>query len=192
MTTRQVLLWIHMHLVPHIEKALAEARKKNPALLYSTDWLVAITYRETWTLIKKYASSNTKPDIMHSLMRGDYSQRPGEKEASYHGYGYTQIDIASYPEFVKSGAWKDPFKLYQKTIAVLEEKRLYIESKLPKLGGDQLQRAITAAYNCGQGNVVKALVAGNDVDSRTTNRDYSREVGEKRIFYREIELEQKN
>ena len=33
-----------------------------------------------------------------------------------------------------------------------------------------------AAYNCGAGNVSKAVAAGQDPDARTTGRDYSRDV----------------
>jgi hypothetical protein len=61
-------------------------------------------------------------------------------------------------------------------IAVLEEKRLYLEPKFPNLQGDSLHRAITAAYNCGQGNIAKVLNEGKDIDDRTYNHDYSREV----------------
>jgi hypothetical protein len=189
MTTRQILIWIHTNLHPSIVKAIEENRKKNPGLQYSSDLLVGITYRETGGLIKRYASVNTRPEVMHSLMRGDLSQRPGETEKQYHGYGYTQIDIGSYPDFVKSGDWKDPFKTYMKSIAVLEEKRQYIEKIMPRLEGEELLKAIVAAYNCGQGNVVKALLAGNDVDSRTTGRDYSSEVFLRRNYYNQIVAE---
>ena len=33
-----------------------------------------------------------------------------------------------------------------------------------------------AAYNCGSGNVRKALETGQDVDARTTGKDYSADV----------------
>jgi hypothetical protein len=192
MTTRQILLWIHFNLLPHISKALEEKKKTNPHLIYTPDWLVGITFRETGGLINKYASVNTKPEVMHTLMRGDYSQRPGEKEKSYHGFGYTQIDIASFPKFVKSGDWKDPLKCYLMAIDVLEGKRKYIEPHSPKLKGDALHRAITAAYNCGEGNVAKVLVAGNDIDWRTTGHDYSKDVWQRRAFYQQIVTELNN
>jgi hypothetical protein len=192
MTTREILIWIHVNLLPSITQAITEAKKKNPGLIYTPDWLVGIAYRETGGLINKYGSTNVRPDIMHTLMRGDYSKRDGEKFAMHHGFGYWQIDIDSYPEFVKSGNWKDPFKCCLQAIDVLESKRQYIESKLPKLGGDDLHRAITAAYNCGEGNVVKVLVAGQDVDTRTTGHDYSAEVWQRRSFYKQIVTELSN
>lgn len=192
MTTREILIWIHRNLRPYIDNAIIVKKQANPNLIYTPDWLVGITYRETGVLIARYASQGMKPEDIHTLMRGDYSQRPGEKEKSHHGYGYTQIDIASFPEFVKSGKWKDPLQCYLMAIDVLEGKRKYIEPHLPKLGGDDLQRAITAAYNCGEGNVYKALSAGNDVDSRTTGHDYSKDVWQRRNFYKQIVSELNN
>jgi hypothetical protein len=192
MTTRGILIWIHVNLLSSIQGAIAEAKKKNPALLYTPDWLAGIAYRETGGLINKYGNVGTKPEIMHTIMRGDFSKRTGEKEASFHGYGYWQIDIGSFPEFVKSGDWKDPLKCCIKAIDVLEGKRLYLESKLPKLGGEDLQRAITAAYNCGEGNVTKVLLAGQDVDTRTTGHNYSAEVWQRRSFYKQIVTELSN
>ena len=182
MTEKQIIQWILKELGPAIDKALAEAKVKNPYLLSSKDWLAAMAYRETGFLIARYIGQKNKPQIIHTLMRGDYGMRPGEKEKSYHGYGYWQIDIASYPAFVKSGDWKDPYKTCEKAISVLEEKRTYLQGKIPGLEGEALHRAITAAYNCGQGNVFKALSNGKDVDVYTHQHDYSKEVWR----YREI------
>jgi hypothetical protein len=192
MTTREVFIWMHINLRQYIDNAILVKKQANPSLIYTPDWLVAITYRETGELINRYASQCMKPEVVHTLMRGDYSQRPGETEKQYHGYGYTQIDIASFPAFIKSGKWKDPLQCYLMAIDVLEGKRHYIEPHLPKLGGDDLQRAITAAYNCGEGNVVKALTASSDVDSRTTGHDYSKDVWQRRNFYKQIVSELNN
>jgi hypothetical protein len=97
-------------------------QEEKSGLLYTPDWLAGIAYRETGGLINKYGNVGTKPEIMHTIMRGDFSKRTGEKEASFHGYGYWQIDIGSFPEFVKSGDWKDPLKCCIKAIDVLESK----------------------------------------------------------------------
>jgi hypothetical protein len=183
MTERETLLWIKTNLGPSIDRALIHAREKFPDHPYTRDWLAGIIMRETGFLIARYVKAGTTPAIIHTLMRGDYGQRPGEKEKSYHGYGYPQIDIGSYPDFVRSGDWKDPFKTVCKAIAVLEEKRAYLEPKFPNLQGDSLHRAITAAYNCGQGNVAHVLQEGKDIDARTYNHDYSREVWRFRELY---------
>jgi hypothetical protein len=45
------------------------------------------------------------------------------------------------------------------------------------------ERAITAAYNCGQGNVMNSLSKNEDVDFHTTQHNYSRQVFEFRQIY---------
>lgn len=186
MTEKEILRWINLNLGPTIEWALAHAREKYPNHQYTKDLLGAMAMRETGFLIARYVAQKSKVEIIHTLMRGDYGQRPGEKEKSYHGYGYWQIDIASYPDFIKSGDWKDPFKTCRKAIAVLEEKRAYLEPKFPNIKGDSLMRAVTAAYNCGQGNVAKVLTAGQDIDARTHGKDYSREVWRYRSIFNSL------
>lgn len=176
MTEKDILSWININLGDAIDKAIIHARENFPDHPYTKDWLAGMIMRETGFLIARYIKAGTKPEIIHTLMRGDYGQRPGEKEKNYHGYGYPQIDIGSYPDFVKSGDWKDPFKTCLKAIEVLEEKRQYLVPKFPNLQGDGLHRAITAAYNCGQGRIAQALNEGKDIDARTYNHDYSREV----------------
>jgi hypothetical protein len=186
MREKNILKWIGNHLGPIIEKALNQAKEKNSSHIYTKDWLAAVAMRETGSLIARYVNQGKKPYVIHTLMRGDYSQRPGEKEKNYHGFGYWQIDIASYPDFIKSDEWKDPFKTCCKAITVLEEKRLYLTPRFPYLQGDSLFRAITAAYNCGQGNVAKVLNAGQDIDARTYNKDYSAEVWRYRKIFNSL------
>src|SRR5271168_406968 len=111
MNDQEVLAWIQTNLATYINLAIAAALVSNPALLYTTDWLAAITCRETGDLIARHAA--TAPDAMDMavLMKGDYSTRPGEVAPTYHGYGFTQMDIASFPEWIESGAWKDPLQV---------------------------------------------------------------------------------
>jgi hypothetical protein len=187
MTERDILKWINLNLSNAIDKAIAHAREKYPDLIYTKDWLAAMAMRETGFKIAEFVKLGKKPEAIHTIMRGDYGQRKGDVEKCYHGFGYWQIDIASYPDFVKSGDWKDPFKTCRKAISVLEEKRLYLAPKFPNLQGDSLCRAITAAYNCGQGNVAKVLRVGQDIDARTYNRDYSAEVWRFRQIFNSLQ-----
>jgi hypothetical protein len=190
MTEKQVLRWIKLHLSQYIVQAIAEAKEKNPTLIYTEDWLSGITYRETGFLIARYVMQAVNPNVIHTLMRGDYNQRKGENEKSYHGFGYTQIDIGSFPEFVKSGKWKDPLECYRMSISVLEGKRKYLFAsgrfKEKDFTQEMVHRAITAAYNCGEGNVSKVLREGRDVDLRTHQHNYSKEVWRFRGIYREL------
>ena len=184
MTQERILYWIREHLSPTIRKAL----EQYPEVIYTEDWLAGMTYRETGFLIARYADKKMSPDSIHSIIKGDYSKREGEVEKQYHGFGYMQIDIDSYPDFVKSGDWKDPYKTYLKSISVLEEKRKYLAAKMDFGQHDLLtiHRAITAAYNCGQGNVMKAIRNDKDVDRYTHNGDYSKMVWLYRDAYRNL------
>lgn len=169
MTEKGTLEWIVKNLGEFISPAIENT-------IYTMDWIAAMTYRETGFLIIRYVNKNVMFYEMHSLMKGDYIQRKGEKEKSYHGFGYMQIDIGSYPDFVKSGDWKDPVKLYKKAVSVLEEKRNYLEKKLPHITGDTMNRCITAAYNCGAARVVNAINTNKFVDYYTHQKNYSDEV----------------
>jgi len=71
-----------------------------------------------------------------------------------------------------------------KAIGVLEGKRRNLQSEFPHI--DNLDRAITAAYNCGEGNVARAIRKGIDIDSYTFNKDYSKEVWRFREIYKTV------
>lgn len=192
MTTIDILRWIKLNLGPIIADKLAAAKVKNPGLLYTEDWLAGIAMRETGALIaKRIGQAGNLPTgkifgVIAPLMTGDYSQRPGEKENSYHGFGFWQADIKSFPAFVRSGDWKDPAKGCAMAIDILEGKRDYLQPHFPDLAGDDLHRAITAAYNCGEGNVRDVLNEKHDIDIRTTGHDYSKNVWEFREMYRNL------
>lgn len=195
MTEKQVLLWIHRELVPLQLKAMDVRAQTHPGQLYTTDLLSAMTMREVGVLLMRYIQAGMKPRDMWPIMKGDYSQRPGEREKSYHGFSVMQIDIGSFPDFVKSGAWKDPVKSYVKAMEVLDGKRAYIQGKHPDQEGEALLRASVAAYNCGEGWVVKILsgkvkdrqgAVVTDIDYCTHGRDYSRDVFRLRDLYNSL------
>jgi len=192
MTERDILSWINVNLGPSIDQALIHAKEKYPDHPYTKDWLAGVVMRETGFLIARYVKQGAKPDVIHTLMRGDYTQRPGETEKQYHGYGYPQIDVGSYPDFVRSGDWKDPFKVFRKAIDVLEEKRHWLKEHMPDLPSTLFDRAITAAYNCGQGNIRKVVEAGQDIDTRTYNHDYSAEVWRFREIFKSLRVDDIN
>lgn len=174
MTEKAVLQWIKTNLSHYIKEAVQ-------GTIYSEDWLGGMTYRETGFLIDRYVSQGKKPDEIHGLMRGDYGQRKGEAKPQYHGFGYMQMDTGSYPDFINAGDWKDPNKIFKKAVSVLEEKRKTLEKS-----GISNEDAITASYNCGAGNVIKALKASKDVDSYTHQKNYSKEVRRLREIYKSL------
>lgn len=176
-STKQLLAWIRENL----GKIIREAVKGSP---FSEELLAAIAARETGFLIIRYHNQGLGFSEISQRMKGDYRKSEGR----YRGYGYWQIDVGSYPDFITSGKWKDPAQTAKKAVAVLEEKSRYLESKgwKQKLTEKEFERAVTAAYNCGQGNVHKALSQGLDVDRYTFNRDYSAEVFRNREIYNQL------
>lgn len=182
MTNRDILTWIKRELGPYIQKALLA----RPGSIYTEDWLAGIAMRETGGLMGIYIPQKSDPLVICSILRGDYTQRPGETQKQYHGYGVTQIDIASFPQFVKSGDWKDPVKCFIKSIEVLNGKRDYLLDQYPMLWGNDLDELITAAYNCGEGNESKLVLKTLDPDIYTTQHNYSKAVFEFAEIYKTI------
>lgn len=88
-----------------------------------------------------------------------------------HGRGLMQIDDRWHPEFIHGGSWQDPTANILYGCGVLRDNVRRFRGNTP----DWL-RASIAAYNCGGGNVVRALERGRDVDYYTAHRNYSRDV----------------
>jgi hypothetical protein len=114
-----------------------------------------------------------------------------------HGHGLFQIDDRSFPEFCAGEKWKDPRENALFAAEQLALKRQTLQRLAPKKGLEipDLERAAVAAYNGGEGNVLKALVqmkvdplaCGPDfIDHYTAGRDYSREVLRYARIYREL------
>lgn len=179
------MVWIKTNLGPVIRQAINE----RPGSRYTEDWLAGMVYREVHNLIERRLKIDPAANLetMAPLMRGDYGARRGRTVKQFHGYSFFQIDIDSYPAFIEAGLWEDPLASAKKAIDVLEEKRIYLFPRHGKtLSADTFDRAITAAYNCGQGNVHKALRSGFPVDYYTHGRDYSKMVWVYRNFYRTL------
>ncbi len=129
-------------------------------------------------------------DIKHILTnaKGDY------RNGRYHGFSPFQIDIGSFPEWINAGHWQSLMLSSAMCIKVLEEKRAYLKNRgwNKKLSIEKFRRSVFAAYNCGQGNVHKALSHGADPDRYTFNHDYSAEVMRFAGICQEIINEQSN
>ncbi len=95
---------------------------------------------------------------------GDFSQRPGESAPRHHGFGVWQRDSGAFdvgPAYLKNVRRQatDAATLLATNFAMFDH-----------------WDAAVAAYNCGPGNVRKALDAGSSVDRFTTGGDYSADV----------------
>jgi hypothetical protein len=171
-TEADICKWVHEKLAPFINDAIK-------GTIYKEDWLGAMVIRETGGLIKKHVNAGKSFDEICSLMRGDYSN------GKYHGFSFFQIDIRSFPEFINSGLWINPQASAKKAVDVLEDKRKYLLKYKAQLGNN-FDRAITAAYNSGQGSVARALLKGFDVDKYTAHGNYSADVFRIREIYSKI------
>ncbi len=90
------------------------------------------------------------------------------------GRGLMQIDYDAHP-FARSNGWRDPMANVHYGASVLAEALAWLDGRT-QLPPDRLLRAAVAAYNCGAGNVLRAIGEGLDVDYFTAGRDYSKNV----------------
>jgi hypothetical protein len=90
------------------------------------------------------------------------------------GRGLMQIDYDGH-EFARSGAWQDPAANIVYGAGVLSQVRASL-SHLPSLGGVALWQACLAGYNCGAGNVTRAIQSNRDIDFFTSGRNYGRDT----------------
>ena len=178
MTDSQLLQWIKTNLGSTISQAISDCNGASTP--YTEPWLGGLTYREVGQLLNRYVPLlQNDVNAISAKMEGDWSQRPGDAAPMYHGYGFTQIDIASWPDFINSGDWKDPYKTYCQCIKDLEIARTYLTNHAPaSITDDQdtFNKYIIAAYNCGAGNEIKAIDRNLDPDAYDTNHNYAAAV----------------
>lgn len=178
------LSWIKKNLSPYIQRAVAI----HVGTFVTEDILAGIVMRETGGLIEKHIPDCGNDVLkMSSLMKGDYTQRKSDTAVVAHGFGFPQIDIDSFPWFVKAGYWKDPDKCFSQAIAILEGNKAHILSHNPTLkGSDKLPYYSVAAYNCGAGNEDAVINKNLDADAYTTGHNYSKAVFDYAATYRTL------
>lgn len=103
--------------------------------------------------------------------------RPGQMPPDGKGYGrgLLQIDYDAH-EFARGDQWKDPARNIAYGGSVLRKNIIWLREHMPSLSGMNLLRAAVAGYNCGCGNVLRAIQSGRSVDFYTAHRDYSADV----------------
>lgn len=88
------------------------------------------------------------------------------------GCGLLQFDYEAHYEFCKSGAWKEPAKIFEQACKLLLDGRKAIAAKCPGLDPHALDQAMIASYNAGAGRVSKAILAKQPLDSVTFHPGY--------------------
>jgi len=162
MTEKQTLKLLYKELSPYI---IPEIK----GTLYTISDIIALACREGGSKVVKLLGKGLDIDVILGNFLGD----------SGHGHSIYQIDDRSYLPWIKTGAWMHLGESTKKCIEVLEEKRRFLEHKgynARNMGYADFKMAVFCAYNCGQGNVYKALRSNQDPNNRTAHKNYGREV----------------
>lgn len=114
-------------------------------------------------------------DFAHRSSRKEFRQGSLPPDGKGFGRGIMQIDYDAH-DFARKGEWRDPGKNIAYSGKVLGDNIKLLAKRMPGLKSMDLLRASIAAYNCGAGNVMKAINAGRSVDFYTAHRDYSRDA----------------
>lgn len=110
---------------------------------------------------------------------GDFIKRNGRLPSGGGGWGkgLMQIDYAAH-EFARTGPWYDAVQNIRYGGQVLADNIRYYTRRedCRNYTHEERLRMAIAAYNCGPGNVNKAIKNNRDIDYYTHGRDYSRDV----------------
>ncbi|HLC15404.1 MAG TPA: peptidoglycan-binding protein [Thermodesulfovibrionia bacterium] len=134
-----------------------------------------------WGLALKPVGPAGTGDFAKRSSRKPFRPGPLPPDGGGFGRGLMQIDYDAH-DFARGNDWKDPKKSLLFGMKVLTDNRNFIAKKT-SLQGEALLRAAVAAYNCGAGNVLKAIQKGRDVDFFTAGRDYSKDTLNRAGFY---------
>ena len=174
---------------PDLTRQLREARKYKAAIEasaaqheFATALICGIGSRESaWGLALKPLGPSGCGDFFKRSFPTPLRRGPLPADGGY-GRGLMQIDYDAH-EFARTGKWQDPIENIRYGAKVFADCRAFFQRR-SNLSGTGLLRASLAAYNCGPGNVLRALNSGLDVDYFTAHRNYSAETLNRAGFFR--------
>jgi Putative peptidoglycan binding domain/Transglycosylase SLT domain len=161
---------------PGLTKELAEAEKYRAAATAAAGKyeiplciLAGIGSRESgWGLLLKPPGPAGTGDFAPRKPNAKRGALP--PDGGGYGRGLIQIDYDGH-EFARTGDWRDPLANLTYGAGLLSQFRATL-ARANSLAGTDLWRGSLAAYNCGPGNVQRALRDGRDLDFYTANRNY--------------------
>ncbi len=113
--------------------------------------------------------------------RGDYAKRPPRgvrtglepNDGGGYGRGLMQIDY-DWHEFARTGNWQNARANILYACTVLNSNRVFFKQR--NVPAELMEKAILAAYNAGATATYSCISSGQDVDCKTTGRDYAADV----------------
>ena len=127
-----------------------------------------------WGLILHPAGPAGTGDFTPRTRTNAFRTGPMPPDGLGFGRGLMQIDFDAQ-EFARTGNWRDAAANINKGCEILKGNLDFIAHRT-QLTGSAAVRAAIAAYNCGAGNVLKAIQSNQDVDTFTANHNYSADV----------------
>lgn len=147
------------------------------------DVLFGIGSRESqWGLILKPVGPSGTGDFIKRKTTRTWRSGSLPPDGGGFGRGLLQIDYDAH-DFARTEKWKDPKENIRYGCNVLKSNIKYIKGKFPNLSEDNILKSSISSYNCGAGNVKKALDAKLDSDTYTHGKDYAKDVLSRANWY---------
>ncbi len=137
--------------------------------------IIGVGSRESgWGLALNPSGPSGTGDTIKRRYPTQFRSGPLPPGGGGYGRGLMQVDFDAH-EFARTGNWKDPAANIEYGCSVLAGSIEFMKRKTG-LKDLELVRAGIAGYNCGPGNVLKAIRDGLDIDYYTFGRDYSKDA----------------
>lgn len=144
--------------------------------------IVALGSRESrWGLALAPNGPDGTSDLVPRPFLRPHRAEPLPADGRGFRRGLMQIDYDA-DEFARSGDWPSPDANIRFACGLLCEAKTQLRRRTV-LHGQALLRGALAAFNCGAGNVMRAVQHGLDLDFYTAGRDYARDILDRAGFF---------
>ena len=138
--------------------------------------LCGIGSREShWGLALRPEGPDGTGDFIHRTTPRAFRPESLPPDGQGFGRGLMQIDFDAH-EFARGDGWEDPEKNIAYGARVLHDNMRFFRGRVDGSDTEHIIEMAVAAYNCGPGNVQRALKMNRDIDYYTHGRNYSKDV----------------